>query len=141
MFVLLLIYIPLAPPVDTLVELSVHKVALKPVSAHLYSCIRVSRTNDGTFERLQSNMCVLEKNSVEELGGSAGVGIPDPLSLERIQQRFTVMHEAYSPNKKVQIVLKVCKSVYQSMSVNTSSGSQVFFMIITFFVTVTLLVC
>ncbi|XP_074497401.1 ras and Rab interactor 2 isoform X1 [Sebastes fasciatus] len=108
--------------IDTLVELSVHKVALKPVSAHLYSCIRVSRTNDGTFERLQSNMCVLEKNSVEELGGSAGVGIPDPLSLERIQQRFTVMHEAYSPNKKVQIVLKVCKSVYQSMSVNTSSG-------------------
>ncbi|XP_071352466.1 ras and Rab interactor 2 isoform X2 [Trachinotus anak] len=111
------------PEIDSLVELSLHKVALKPVSAHIYSCIRISRTNDGSFERLQSNLRVLEKNGVEELGGSAGVGVPDSVSLERIQQRWTTMHEAYSPNKKVQILLKVCKSIYQSMTVNASSGT------------------
>lgn len=109
--------------IDSLVELSLHKVALKPVSAHLYSCIHTSRTNDGSFDRLQSNMSVLEKNGVEELGGSAGVGVPDSLTLERIQQRWTSMHEAYSPNKKVQILLKVCKSIYHSMSANASSGT------------------
>ncbi|KAK1900189.1 Rab interactor 3 [Dissostichus eleginoides] len=109
--------------IDSLVELSLHKVALKPVSAHLYSCIHTSRTNDGSFDRLQSNMSVLEKNGVEELGGSAGVGVPDSLTLERIQQRWTSMHEVYSPNKKVQILLKVCKSIYHSMSANASSGT------------------
>ncbi|KAF1393731.1 hypothetical protein PFLUV_G00019070 [Perca fluviatilis] len=109
--------------IDSLVELSLHKVALKPVSAHLYSCIHVSRTNDGSFKRLQSNLHVLEKNGVEQLGGSAGVGVPDSLTLERIQQRWTSMHEAYSPNKKVQILLKVCKSIYHSMSANASSGT------------------
>ncbi|XP_059187777.1 ras and Rab interactor 2 [Centropristis striata] len=112
--------------IDSLVELSLHKVALKPVSCHLYSCIQVARTNDGTFERLQSNLRVLEKNEVEELGGSSGVGVPDSVAMERIQQRWTSMHEAYSPNKKVQILLKVCKSIYHSMSANASSGSTVF---------------
>uniref|UniRef100_UPI0037E995C8 ras and Rab interactor 2 n=1 Tax=Semicossyphus pulcher TaxID=241346 RepID=UPI0037E995C8 len=109
--------------IDSLVELSLHKVALKPVSTHLYCSIHTSRTEDGSFERLQNNMRVLEKKGMEELGGSASVGVPDPVSLERIQQRWTSIHEAYSPNKKVQILLKVCKSIYHSMSANSSSGT------------------
>ncbi|XP_017295719.1 ras and Rab interactor 3 isoform X2 [Kryptolebias marmoratus] len=109
--------------IDSLVELSVHKVALKPVSAHLYNYIHTSRTNDGSFERLQSNFLVLEKKEVQDLGGSAGVGVPDSVILERIKQRWSSMHEAYSPNKKIQILLKVCKSIYHSMSANTSSGT------------------
>lgn len=135
---------PFSPPVDSLVELSLHKVTLKPVSQHLYCCIHGSRTNDGTFERLHSNMRVLEKNEVEELGGSEGVGVPDSVTLERIQQRWANMHEAYSPNKKVHILLKVCKSIYHSMSANASSGSQdclFYFMIITIFFPATLFVC
>lgn len=108
--------------VELLVELSLHKVAVKPISSHLYSCINISRNKDGTFERLQSKLSILEKNKVEELGGSSGVGVPDSATLERIQQRWTRMHEAYSPNKKVQILLKVCKSIYDSMSANSSSG-------------------
>ncbi|XP_026223947.1 ras and Rab interactor 2 isoform X3 [Anabas testudineus] len=109
--------------IESLVELSLHKVAVKPVSAHLYSCIHASRIKDGTLERLQSNLRVLEKNKVEELGASAGVGVPDSSSLERIQQKWTSMHEAYSPNKKVDILLKVCKSIYHGMSANASSGT------------------
>lgn len=111
------------PPPDSLVELSLHKVALKPVSSHLYSCIHTSRTNDGSFQRLQGNFLVLEKNGAEELGGSKGVGVPDPVTLERIQQRWASMHEAYSPNKKNQILLKVCKSIYHSMSANATSSA------------------
>lgn len=108
--------------IDSLVELSLHKVALKPVSTHLYSCIYISRTNDGSLEGLQNNLRVLEENGVKELGGSAGVGVPDSVTLERIQQRWASMHEAYSPNKKVQILLKVCKSIYHSMNANATSG-------------------
>lgn len=68
-------------------------------------------------------MRVLEKKGIEELGGSAGVGVPDAVTLERIQLRWTSVHEAYSPNKKVQILLKVCKTIYHSMSANATSGS------------------
>ncbi|XP_023206479.1 ras and Rab interactor 2-like [Xiphophorus maculatus] len=113
--------------IDSLVELTLHKVALKPVSSHLYSCIHTSRTNDGSFQRLQGNFLLLEKNGIEELGGSKGVGVPDSVTLERIQQRWVSMHETYSPNKKNQILLKVCKSIYHSMSTNaTSSAGAVF---------------
>ncbi|XP_040929397.1 ras and Rab interactor 3 isoform X2 [Betta splendens] len=108
--------------IESLVELSLHKVAVKPISAHLYSCINIARSKDGTFERLQSKLLVLEKNEVEGLGGSPGVGVPDCAALDRIQQRWTRMHEAYSPNKKVHFLLKVCKSIYECMSANSSSG-------------------
>lgn len=105
-------------------ELSLHRMALKPVATHLYFCIHTYRTDDASFKRLQSNMRLLEKKGLEELGGSAGVGIPDSVTLERIQQRWTSMHEAYSPNKKVQIMLKVCKTIYDSMSANATSGKK-----------------
>ncbi|XP_051934862.1 ras and Rab interactor 3 isoform X2 [Hippocampus zosterae] len=107
--------------IDSLVEMSVHKVALKPVSAHIYSCIHICRTNDGSLQRLESKQHVLEDNGVEALGGAAGVGVPDSVTLERIQQRWLRMHEAYSPNKKVHILLKICKSIYHSMSASASS--------------------
>ncbi|XP_057695115.1 ras and Rab interactor 2 isoform X1 [Corythoichthys intestinalis] len=107
--------------IDSLVERSVHKVALKPVSAHIYSCIHIWRTNDGSLQRLKNNQRVLEDSSVEALGGVAGVGVPDLVTLERIQQRWMSMHKAYSPNKKVHILLKNCKSIYHSMSNNASS--------------------
>lgn len=118
-----LIFLLTHHPTDTLVELSLHKVALKPVSSHLYSGIHTSRTEDGSFRRLQSNMRVLERKGLEELGGSSGVGVPDSVTLERIQQRWTSVHESYSPNKKVRILLKVCKSIYHSMSANATSGT------------------
>ncbi|XP_077421339.1 ras and Rab interactor 3 [Vanacampus margaritifer] len=107
--------------IDSLVEISVHKVALKPVSGHIYSCIHTWRTNDGSLQQLENKQRVLEDNSVEALGGAAGVGVPDSVTLERIQQKFLSMHEAYSPNKKVHILLKICKSIYHSMSTNASS--------------------
>lgn len=109
-------------PSDFLVEVSLHKVALKPVSELLYACIRTSRTNDGSLQRLQHNLHVLKENGVGGLGGSAGVGVPDSVTLEQIQQKWTRMHEAYSPNKKVHILLKVCKIINHSMTVNSSSG-------------------
>ncbi|XP_030007684.1 ras and Rab interactor 2 isoform X2 [Sphaeramia orbicularis] len=112
--------------IDSLVEIALHKVTLKPISAHLYSCIHFSHTNDGGFQRLQSNLHLLEENEVHQLGGSSGVGVPDSDSLEKIQQRWTSMHEAYSPNKKVQILLKVCKTIYHSMSSNSASSGTVF---------------
>ncbi|KAL2095529.1 hypothetical protein ACEWY4_007677 [Coilia grayii] len=107
---------------DAMLETSLHKVALKPVSSHLYSCIHTSHSIDGSFQKLKSNQSTLEGRSLEELEGTAGAGIPDPVTMEKIQQHWVSMHEAYSPNKKVQILLKVCKTIYHSMSVNVKPG-------------------
>ncbi|KAM3875288.1 ras and Rab interactor 2 [Diretmus argenteus] len=108
--------------IDYMVELSLHKVALKPVSAHLYSLLQTSRCHDSSLQCLRSNQRVLEGRGVEELGGSAGAGVPDPPTLERMLQRWSSMHSVYSPSKKVKTLLKVCKSIYHSMSANASPG-------------------
>ncbi|XP_068173149.1 ras and Rab interactor 2 [Antennarius striatus] len=109
--------------IDLLVELSLQKVALKPVSAHLYSCIHALRTDDGTVSCLRSNLCVLEQKGIEELGGTGGVGVPDPVTMKTIQQSWTSLHEAYSPHKKVQVLLEVCKVISDSMSANANPGT------------------
>ncbi|XP_061074394.1 ras and Rab interactor 2 [Conger conger] len=108
---------------DAMVEESLHKVALKPVSSHLYACLREFRSSDGTLQQLQENQKALETQDPKGLGGTAGAGVPDALTLEKIQQRWASMHQAYSPSKKVETLLKVCKIIYHSMSANASSGA------------------
>ncbi|XP_029922604.1 ras and Rab interactor 2 [Myripristis murdjan] len=108
--------------IDSMVERSLHKVALKPIYSHLYSSLQISRCNDGSQKHLQDNQRVLEGRSVDDLGGSAGAGVPDPPTLERIQQRWIKMHTAYSPSKKVEFLLKNSKTIYHSMSANAKPG-------------------
>ncbi|XP_030236765.1 ras and Rab interactor 3 isoform X1 [Gadus morhua] len=108
---------------DAMVEQCLHKVALKPVSAHLYSSLQAARDHDGTLANLRGHQRVLGDQGVEDLGGSAGAGVPDGPALERVQQRWAGMHATYSPSKKVGVLLKVCKSVYHCMTANASPGS------------------
>ncbi|KAK9962749.1 hypothetical protein ABG768_008101 [Culter alburnus] len=108
---------------DAMLELSLHKVALKPVYAHLYVYLKTARRDDGTLQRLETNKSTLENRSLEELEGAAGAGVPDSSMMEKIQQRWTAMHEAYSPSKKVNTLLKVCKNIYHSMNANAKPGT------------------
>lgn len=109
-------------PVDSMLELALHKVALKPVYSHLYVCLKTARRNDGTLQCLEANKSTLENRSLEELEGAEGAGVPDSSMMEKIQQRWATMHEAYSPSKKVETLLKVCKNIYHSMNVNAKPG-------------------
>uniref|UniRef100_A0A8C2GBW6 VPS9 domain-containing protein n=1 Tax=Cyprinus carpio TaxID=7962 RepID=A0A8C2GBW6_CYPCA len=108
---------------DAVLELALHKVALKPVYSHLYVCLKTARRDDCTLQRLEANKSTLENRSLEELEGAAGAGVPDSSMMEKIQQRWTTMHEAYSPSKKVDTLLKVCKNIYHSMNANAKPGT------------------
>ncbi|XP_069042516.1 ras and Rab interactor 2 isoform X2 [Lepisosteus oculatus] len=101
---------------DAMLELTLHKIVLKPLCPHLYSCLHDYRSRDGTLQRLSDNQQRMRGRSLEELGGSSGVGVPDAVAMEKIQQRLAALHQAYSPSKKVQHLLKICKSIYQAMS-------------------------
>lgn len=108
---------------DSMLELALHKVALKPVYSHLYVCLKTARRDDGTLQRLEANKSILEDRNLEELEGAAGAGVPDSSVMEKILQRWTAMHEAYSPSKKVGTLLKVCKNIYHSMNANAKPGT------------------
>lgn len=108
---------------DAMLELALHKVALKPVYTHLYVYLKTARRDDGTLQRLEANKSTLENRSLEELEGAAGAGVPDSSMMDKIQHRWTTMHEAYSPSKKVDTLLKVCKNIYHSMNANAKPGT------------------
>lgn len=105
-----------------MLEQALHKVALKPLYSHLYDCMKTGREQDGSLQRLQTNQHTLTGKSLEELEGTAGAGVPDVAMLEKIQQRWATMHQQYSPQKKVELLLKVCKNIYHSMTVNAKPG-------------------
>lgn len=105
-----------------MMEQALHKVALKPLYSHLYECMKTARQQDGSLKRLQANQNVLMGRSLEELEGTAGAGVPDAAMLEKIQQRWATMQQQYSPQKKVEMLLKVCKNIYLSMNVNAKPG-------------------
>ncbi|KAJ7990183.1 hypothetical protein DPEC_G00297670 [Dallia pectoralis] len=107
---------------DAMLELSLHKVALKPVFTHLYTCLRSCRDEDNSLKQLRDNQKMLEGRALEELDGTPGTGVPDLVTLEKIQQKWATMHQAYSPSKKVHILLKVCKTIYHSMTANAKAG-------------------
>ncbi|KAG7319585.1 hypothetical protein KOW79_016728 [Hemibagrus wyckioides] len=107
---------------DTMMEQALHKVALKPLFSHLNECMKTARQQDGSLHRLQANQKTLMSRSLEELEGTAGAGVPDAAMLEKIQQRWASMHQQYSPQKKVEMLLKVCKNIYHSMTVNAKPG-------------------
>lgn len=107
---------------DTMMEQALHKVALKPLFSHLNECMKTARQQDGSLHRLQANQKTLMGRSLEELEGTVGAGVPDAAMLEKIQQRWTSMHQQYSPQKKVEMLLKVCKNIYHSMTVNAKPG-------------------
>lgn len=105
-----------------MLEQALHKVALKPLYTHLYECMKTARQQDGSLQQLQVNQHTLMNRSLEELEGTAGAGVPDAAMLEKIRQHLATMHQQYSPQKKVDMLLKVCKNIYHSMTVNTKPG-------------------
>lgn len=107
---------------DAILELALHKAALKPVYTHLYVCLKTTRRDDETLQRLETNKSTLENRSLEELEGAAGAGVPETIMMEKILHHWTTMHEAYSPSKKVLTLLKVCKIIYHSMNANAKPG-------------------
>lgn len=105
-----------------MLEEALHKVALKSLYSHLYECMKLAREQDGSLQKLQVNQGILIGRSLEELEGTAGAGVPDAAMLEKIQQRWASMHQQYSPQNKVDMLLKVCKNIYHSMTVNAKPG-------------------
>ncbi|XP_076837194.1 ras and Rab interactor 2 isoform X2 [Brachyhypopomus gauderio] len=107
---------------DGLLEVALHKVTLKSVFPQLYVGMKAARQANGSLRRLVANRDTLANHSLEELEGTVGTGVPDAAAMEKILQHWTTMHQAYSPNKKVETLLKVCKSVYHSMGANATPG-------------------
>lgn len=91
------------------------KSVLKPLKDSIYTGLKEIHTNDSSLKSLKENQQVVLNTTTTDLGVTTSV--PETPVMEKIQHKFTSMHQAYSPEKKIATLLKTCKIIYESMSI------------------------
>nr|XP_033808936.1 ras and Rab interactor 3 isoform X2 [Geotrypetes seraphini] len=100
--------------IEAIVEAALCKCVLKPLKQAIESYLLEIHSKDGALRLLKENQQVIQATTTTDLGVTTSV--PDGGVMEKIIHKFTLMHRAYSPEKKVTCLLKSCKLIYESMS-------------------------
>ncbi|XP_056666436.1 ras and Rab interactor 3 [Monodelphis domestica] len=99
---------------EAIVESALYKCVLKPLKEAINSHLQEIHSKDGTLQQLKGNQLVILATTTTDLGVTTSV--PEVSVMEKILHKFTSMHKAYSPEKKIAILLKSCKLIYDSMA-------------------------
>ncbi|NXA46273.1 RIN3 protein, partial [Nothocercus julius] len=100
--------------IDVIAESALYKCVLKPLKEAIDSYLKEIHSKDGSLQQLRENQLVIQNTTTTDLGVTTSV--PETVVLEKILHKFTTMHKAYSPEKKIAILLKSCKLIYDSMA-------------------------
>lgn len=76
------------------------------------------QVSSGAWQQLKENLALAKTKKPQELGVDGAVP-PDPLAVEKIRHKFLRMRKVYSPEKKVSLLLRVCKLIYTIMQDNS----------------------
>uniref|UniRef100_A0A5F9DER8 Ras and Rab interactor 3 n=1 Tax=Oryctolagus cuniculus TaxID=9986 RepID=A0A5F9DER8_RABIT len=101
---------------EAIVESALYKCVLKPLQDAINSSLHEIHSRDGSLRQLKENQLVILATTSTDLGVTTSV--PELPTMEKILQKFTSMHKAYSPEKKISILLKTCKLIYDSMALS-----------------------
>ncbi|XP_064809408.1 ras and Rab interactor 3 [Oncorhynchus masou masou] len=105
---------------EVIIEAALCKAMLKPLREAVYSGLKDIHDRDGCLKRLRENQSVVLGTTTTELGITTSV--PETPVMEKIQLKLMTLHQEYSPQKKIDLLLKTCKIIYESMSIGCPSG-------------------
>ncbi|KAJ7413826.1 ras and Rab interactor 2 isoform X1 [Pitangus sulphuratus] len=103
--------------IDVVLEKAMHKCILKPLKGHIEAMLKEFHTMDGSWKQLKENLQLVRQRNPQELG--VFVPTPDFVDVEKIKVKFLTMQKMYSPEKKVMLLLRVCKLIYTVMENNS----------------------
>ncbi|XP_056213656.1 ras and Rab interactor 2-like isoform X2 [Falco biarmicus] len=103
--------------IDVVLEKAMHKCILKPLKSHIEAMLKEFHTADGSWKQLKENLQLVRQRNPQELG--VFVPTPDFVDVEKIKVKFVTMQKMYSPEKKVTLLLRVCKLIYTVMENNS----------------------
>ncbi|XP_077055810.1 ras and Rab interactor 2 isoform X2 [Siphateles boraxobius] len=106
-------YIP-EDQIDPVLEKAMHKCVLKPLYGCLQSALYEFQVAGGVCQRLQENLTLAKTKHPHELG-AIGARPPDAHAIHRIRRKLRAMCSMYSPERKISVLLKVCKLIYSIM--------------------------
>ncbi|KAM9380979.1 ras and Rab interactor 3 [Phaethornis superciliosus] len=99
---------------EIIAETALYKCVLKPLKEAIDTYLKEIHNKDGSLQQLKENQLVIQNTTTTDLGITTSV--PETVVLEKILHKFTTMYKAYSPEKKIAILLKSCKLIYDSMA-------------------------
>lgn len=76
------------------------------------------QVRSGEWQELKENLSLAKAKHPQELGMSDTLP-PHPMAIEKIKQKLQTMIKLYSPEKKVTMLLRVCKVIYDIMEDNS----------------------
>ena len=106
---------------DVVLEKAMHKCILKPLKGHVEAMLRHFHVADGSWKQLKENLQLVRQRNPQELGVFAPT--PDFVDVEKIKVKFMTMQKMYSPEKKVMLLLRVCKLIYTVMENNSGEAT------------------
>ncbi|XP_028253921.1 ras and Rab interactor 2-like isoform X2 [Parambassis ranga] len=104
--------------IDRVLEKAMHKCVLKPLKSVIESALHDFQVKSGAWQQLRENLALAKTKRPQELGVDGAVP-PDSVAIEKIRHKFLNMRKLYSPEKKVSLLLRVCKLIYTIMQDNS----------------------
>ncbi|XP_034398319.1 ras and Rab interactor 2-like isoform X1 [Cyclopterus lumpus] len=104
--------------IDQVLEKAMHKCVLKPLRSVIENALHDFQVSSGALQQLRENLALAKAKRPQELGVDGAVP-PGPEAIEKIRHKFLNMRKMYSPEKKVSLLLRVCKLIYTIMQDNS----------------------
>uniref|UniRef100_A0A667XHM3 Ras and Rab interactor 2 n=1 Tax=Myripristis murdjan TaxID=586833 RepID=A0A667XHM3_9TELE len=103
---------------NQVLEKAMHKCVLKPLKAVISAALQEFQVRSGAWQELKENLSLAKARQPQEMGVADALP-PDPVAIEKIRHKFHTMMKLYSPEKKVTMLLRVCKLIYTIMEDNS----------------------
>ncbi|XP_018415048.1 PREDICTED: ras and Rab interactor 2 [Nanorana parkeri] len=103
--------------IDAVLEKAMHKCILKPLKGYIENMLKNFRTADGSWRELKENLLLVKQRTPQELGVLTPT--PESVDVEKIKIKLCTMQKMYSPEKKVMLLLRICKLIYTCMENNS----------------------
>jgi len=106
--------------IDQVMEKAMHKCVLKPLKPVIEAALQDFQVSSGTWQQLKENLVSAKAKQPQEMGVDGALP-PDHVAIEKIRHKFHNMCKMYSPEKKVSLLLSVCKLIYTIMESNSGT--------------------
>ncbi|XP_039995328.1 ras and Rab interactor 2-like isoform X2 [Xiphias gladius] len=104
--------------IDRVLEKAMHKCVLKPLKPVVSLVLQEFQVRSGAWQEMKENLSLAKARQPQEMG-VADTPPPDHVAIEKIKHKFHTMCKLYSPEKKVTLLLRVCKLIYTIMEDNS----------------------
>uniref|UniRef100_A0A8C6WIM3 Ras and Rab interactor 2 n=1 Tax=Neogobius melanostomus TaxID=47308 RepID=A0A8C6WIM3_9GOBI len=105
--------------IDQVLEKAMHKCVLKPLKSIIDVILHDFQVRSGAWQQLKENLALAKSKRPQELGVDSTAVPPDTVAIEKIRHKFLNMRKMYSPEKKVALLLRICKLIYTIMQDNS----------------------